>query len=424
MPSSVRWAFAVANAAILLAQAGTAGLFRPEHARLPVAFTAGFLLLWTYLKAKGRGFVADPLLFSALCALTGIGVAVLYRIEPGLGQRQLLWLLFGLAAFALVAHAPLWGVLERYRYLWALLGLLLLLVTALFGREAGGARLWLRFGSVGFQPVEFVKILLIAFLGTHLAESRHYIGAGGVSSRAVLPPLEHLGPLTLMALLFAFLLAVQRDLGAALLLFGVFVAMLYAATGYARYAFLGMGIAVAGAGGAALLFDHVRVRFQVWLDPWSYADGRGYQIIESLFALGAGGLWGRGFGAGLGVRIPAVETDFIFALITEELGLMGAAAVLFLLAIVSVRAIAPTGASEMGASQRLISAGIGLLFALQSALIVGGVTRLLPVTGVTLPLVSYGGSSLLATCVQLGLVYNAQRSAARLHERPLPTEVA
>lgn len=424
MPSLVGWALAVANVAILLAQAGSDGALRLEHLRIPLAFSGGYLLLLAYLKAKGRGVVADPLLISAVLALTGIGVALLYRIEPGLGERQLLWLLLGLAAFALTAHAPLWGALERYRYLWALLGLLLLLVTALFGKEAGGARLWLRFGSIGFQPVEFVKILLITFLGAHLAESRHYIGAGGVSSRSILPPLEHLGPLVLMTLLFAFLLAVQRDLGAALLLFGVFVAMLYVATGYARFAIMGVGVAVAGALGAALLFDHVRVRFQVWLDPWRYAEGRGYQIIESLFALGAGGVWGRGIGAGLGVRIPAVETDFIFALITEELGLMGAVALLFLLAVVSVRALSPSGASRMDASQRLICAGIGLLFALQSALIVAGVTRLLPVTGVTLPLVSYGGSSLLATCLKLGLVYNAQRSAASVERRPLPIEVA
>lgn len=424
MPSAFAWALAVANGAILLAQAGVLGALRLEHARLPAAFTAGYLLLWAYLRAKGKGSVADPLLLSAICALTGIGVAVLFRIDPGLGERQLLWLLLGLAAFGLVAHAPLWEALERYRYLWAVSGLGLLLITALFGREAGGARLWLRFGSLGFQPVEFVKILLIVFLGTHLAESRHYIGAGALGSRSLLPPMEHLGPLALMVLLFTFLLAAQRDLGAALLLFGVFVAMLYVATGYARYALMGTGVAVAGAGVAALLFDHVRIRFQVWLDPWSYADGRGYQIVESLFALGAGGLWGRGLGGGLGVRIPAVETDFVFSLITEELGLMGAAAVLFLLAFVSVRSIAPVGAPEMDAAQRLIAAGVGLLFALQSALIVGGVTRLVPVTGVTLPLVSYGGSSLVASCVQLGLVYNAELCAARASRRPVSIEVA
>lgn len=423
MPSSLWWALAVANAAMLLAEAGTGGIDGLAGVRLPLLFTAGYLGLVAYLKVREKGVVADPLLLSALCALTGIGIAVLYRIDAGLGHRQLLWLLLGLAAFAAAAHAPLWGVLGRYRYLLAFAGLLLLLATVLFGREAGGARLWLRFGPVGFQPVEFVKILLIAFLGAHLADSRHYIGAGGLNSRALLPPMEHLGPLALMTLLFAFLLTVQRDLGAALLLFGVFVAMLYAATGYVRYALLGIAIAVAGAAGAALLFDHVRVRFQVWIDPWKYADGRGYQIVESLFALGAGGLWGKGLGAGMGVRIPAVETDFIFALITEELGLMGAAAVLFLLAALSVRAISPLGSAEMEPAQRLVSAGIGLLFALQSALIVGGVTRLVPVTGVTLPLVSYGGSSLVASCIQLGLVYNAERSAALARRRALAAEV-
>lgn len=423
MPSSLWWALAVANAAMLLAEAGTGGTQGISDVRLPVVFTAAYLALGAYLWAREKGAVVDPLLVPVLCALTGIGVAVLYRIDPGLGYRQLLWLLVGLVAFAAAAYAPLWGVLERYRYLCAFAGLMLLVITVFFGREAGGARLWLRIGPVGFQPVEFVKILLVAFLGAHLADSRHFIGAGGLGSRALLPPMEHLGPLALMTLLFAFLLTVQRDLGAALLLFGVFVAMLYAATGYARYALLGFAIAVAGAAGAALLFDHVRVRFQVWIDPWRYADGRGYQIVEGLFALGAGGLWGKGLGAGMGVRIPAVETDFIFALITEELGLMGAAAILFLLALLSIRAISPRGAEAMEPVQRLVSAGIGLLFALQSALIVGGVTRLVPVTGVTLPLVSYGGSSLVASCIQLGLVYNAERSAALATRRAQATGV-
>lgn len=394
---------AVGGVALILAQGGRDGQFRIEHAFLPLVYTVAYLWLWAHLRKRGRGDPADPALLAALVALTGIGLAALSRIDPVMAGRQMRWFLMGVAAFGAAASVDVWRYVRRYRYVWAAGGLFLLALTALFGVEVGGARSWMRIGSFQFQPIEVVKILLVFYLSAHLAEARLYLSLPGGGPHAWLRRV-HLGPMVALGLLFIFVLVVQRDLGGALILFGLVVAMLFAATGLARYLLAGAALALVGASLAVAYFDHVRTRFWVWLDPWNH--DRGYQIVESLFALGAGGFWGTGFGAGMAVRIPAVETDFILALITEELGLLGGAAVLALLGVVCVRSLAPAFDSGLDDVERLGTLGIGLLFALQSGLIVAGITRLLPVTGVTLPFVSYGGSSLVASFLQLGLVYN------------------
>lgn len=400
-------AIALGDVALLLAQGGRDGTLRPEHALLPAVYTGTYLALVVFLRWKVPHGLSDPVLLSAIMAVSGIGLAAVSRIDPLMGARQVRWFVLGVAGFAAAASLPVWGRVRRYRYTLAVAGLLLLAATAAFGVEAGGARSWLQIGSFRFQPIEIVKILLVLYLAAHLAEGRMYLAAGQEPGRSL--GRIYLGPMAVMALLFVLVLVAQRDLGGALLLFGLVVAMLYAATGRVRYLLAGGAAALAGAGLAVSFFDHVRVRFAVWLDPWSHP--RGYQVVESLFAMAAGGIFGTGFGFGMADRIPAVETDFIYALITEELGFVGAAALLFLLAVICLRSLAPAGSEALDDVERLGTAGFSLLMAMQAGLIVAGVTRALPVTGVTLPLVSYGGSSLVASFLQLGLVYNCTRAA-------------
>lgn len=404
-------AIAVGDVALCLAQAGRDDAFLWRHLMAPAAFTGAYVLLLWYLGSRVPGGLSDPVLLAALIAVTGIGLAALARIDAAMLERQLRWFWLGVASFAVATSVPIWEHVGRYRYLWAVSGLFLLFITAVAGVEVGGARSWIRLGGFQFQPLEIVKILLVFYLSAHLAEAKPFLGAprragGGWVER------DHLGPLLVMGFLFVFVLVVQRDLGGALLLFGLVVAMLFAATGLLRYLVAGGSIAAIGATLAAIFFEHVRIRFLVWLDPWSYS--RGYQIVEALFALSAGGFIGTGFGGGMADRIPAVETDFILALIAEELGLLGASALLFLLAVVCVRSLSPAFNPALEDVDRLGALGFALLVALQSGLIIAGVTRLLPVTGVTLPFVSYGGSSLVASFLQLGLVYNRVRTSARL----------
>lgn len=398
-------ALAVGDAALLLAQIGRDGSLRLEHAILPWVFTGAYLALLTYLHRRVAGGLADPILLAALIAVTGIGFAALARIDALMAERQVRWFLLGIVFFTAAASLPIWEHVQRYRHLWAVAGLVLLVVTAFFGVEVGGARSWMQIGSFRFQPIEIVKILLVFYLAAHLAEAGPYLAAAG--GRGVLHR-AYLGPLVLTALLCVFILVAQRDLGGALILFGLVVAMLYAATGHVAY-LVGGGLCIlAGATAAAYVFDHVRTRFIIWIDPWSHA--RGYQIVESLFAFASGGILGAGFGFGMANRIPAVETDFILALIAEELGFAGAATLLFLLAVICLRSLAPALTDGLTDVERLGTLGFSLLLALQSGLIIAGVTRALPVTGVTLPFVSYGGSSLVASFLQLGLVYNRVRA--------------
>ncbi len=402
MDRLVLWALGAGNAAILLAELGRDGALHLSHLALPVLYTIAYVGSIWFLRARGRP--VDPMLLGVVCALTGIGLAALVRLDADLAFRQVRWIILGIGLFTWISLVSPWNWVRRYRYVWAIGGLALLSLTALFGVRSGGARSWLDLGFFSFQPVEIAKICVVFFLSSYLAENRMFLtGApgrvGGVPAR-----LEHLGPIGAMALLFALALVAQRDLGAALILVGLCVWMLTAATGRLFYAVIGGGLAAAGGAAAVFLFDHVRIRFKVWLDPWSMADGPGYQIVESMFALAGGGFFGSGWGHGLAHRIPAVETDFIYSLIVEEVGFIGAAGLLFLFAVYCIRALHPALDPNVEDYVRLGTAGLSVLVAMQTFLIVGGVTRLLPVTGVTLPFVSYGGSSMISSFVQLGLV--------------------
>jgi cell division protein FtsW (lipid II flippase) len=364
----------------------------------------------------------DQVLLPAAAMLGGFSLLLMERLPQTLAAQsfmgtllplaplQLLWLVlaFGLlGTIAIIVRNDGW--LRRYKYSWAVLGIVLLLLVFLFGDSVGGQRLTLRIGPLAGQPSELLKVILVIFLAGYLAENRALLT--GVSTRIgpiKLPPLPYLLPMVVMWGLALAIVIVQRDLGAALLFFLVFLALLYVATQRASYVVLGLLLFVAGGLAVYELFPHVRVRVDIWLDPFADPLGAGYQIIRALFAFGRGGVLGTGLGAGLPQvggtpSIPAIHTDFVFAALAEELGMLGGLAILGLYAVIAERGfrIAATAADDYRA---LLATGLTLVIVIQAAIIIGGNLRMVPLTGITLPLVSYGGSSLLVNAVVVGLL--------------------
>ncbi|MBC7249845.1 MAG: FtsW/RodA/SpoVE family cell cycle protein [Anaerolineae bacterium] len=401
--------------AILFTGAGFVSLSLVERGRvdwvelwpasvLGVASLAAWLVLRRWLP------LGDPLLLPIAALLCGLGLVLIARLAPNFLVRQVLWVVLGLGAMlgtALLppaAHNLRW--LRRYRYTWLTLGLLLLSLTLLFGVNPSGygARLWLGLSRLYFQPSELLKVVMVVFLASYLAEKRELLAVGGTRLGPWrVPPLPHLGPLLLMWGFSVVLLGWQRDLGAALLFFGTFLAMLYAATGREVYVWVGAGLFLISAIAGYQLFDHVRLRVDAWWNPWPEASGRAFQIVQSLLAFAAGGVLGQGLGQGYPVFIPVVHSDFAFAAIGEELGLLGTLAVVILFAVLVYRGFrAALAAGDTFAT--LLATGLSTMLGLQALVIMGGTLKLVPLTGVTLPFVSYGGSSLLISFVMLGLL--------------------
>jgi cell division protein FtsW (lipid II flippase) len=387
-----------------------------------VSYVVIFVVLFG-IAHLGRRFLAvraDPYVLPVTALLSTLGIVFIYRLDDELALKQAMWLVAGVAAFLVVlAFVRDMKLLARLRFPIGVLGVLILLLTAAFGNTVNGARLWVNIGPIGFQPGEFAKILLVIFFAAYLVDIREALT---VSTRRVLgvplPPLRYLAPLFIVWALSMALMVFMKDLGTSLLFFGALLALLYAATGRILYVLVGLLLFVAGAGILYLAFPHVQARVDVWLDPWGDARGKGYQIVQSLFALAAGGLFGRGLGEGYltlpsgQARIPYVETDFIFSAIGEELGLVGAVGIILLYLLFAYRGfrIATKAGDDF---RRLLAAGLTSIFALQAFLIMGGVTKLIPLTGITLPFVSYGGSSIVANFVLVALLLRvSDRSAA------------
>lgn len=373
---------------------------------VPLGLLACFLGAHVAARFLARG--ADPSLLPIAFLLTGISIATITRLDPVLASSQVLWVLAGVVALvAVLAAVPSLERLARYKYTIALAGIVLLVLPALIGVEVNGAKLWLRFAGFSFQPAEVAKVLIVLFLAAYLAEKREVLS---VSTKRVfgvwLPSAKHLGPLVVMWAMSLVVLIAEKDLGSSLLFFGVFLVMLYAATGRPGYVLVGMGLFSVGAAGAYLAFSHVQQRIEIWLDPFADAAGRGYQLAQSLFALAAGRVLGVGIGHGLPGRIPFVETDFIFTAIAEELGLLGGAALIIAYLAFSLRGLA-TASRARSEVAALVATGLVATFGLQAFVIIGGVTRLIPLTGITLPFVSYGGSSVLSNFILLGLLMRA-----------------
>ncbi|MBI3360309.1 MAG: FtsW/RodA/SpoVE family cell cycle protein [Chloroflexi bacterium] len=370
----------------------------------------------------------DPLLLPIVLLISGWGIALVWRLAPAFGLRQTLWLPIGLVGMFAVIRAPgdlRW--LRRFKYTWLIAALALTALTLVFGvnPSGGGERLWLGCCGLYFQPSEALKLLLVVYLAAYLADKRELMvvssqrsvvsnQTGRALTRDLLPLtsyLQYVGPLVLMWSLSLVLLISQRDLGTGSLIFVVFLTMLYLASGQKRYLLAGLILLVVGGAVAYWRFDVVKLRVEAWLNPWLDPGGRSFQIVQSLMALSAGGLFGRGLGLGAPTAIPVVHSDFVFAAITEEWGLLGAFAALALILGLVMRGLR-AAALARGPFRSLLAAGLASLLGVQSFLIVGGVVKLIPLTGLTLPFLSYGGSSLLANFIIVGLLLRLSHDAA------------
>lgn len=408
------------GAAVLLAAFGIAfvNVARGLPLDADVALTAlVFALAWGTVIVGVRLLAPSAVTYPvvAAAALGAIGLVEVYRLDPGLAGRQRWWFLVGaVGVVALLAWLRTAGLasLSRYRYLMLALGVALLLLPLIpttdwlpiAGKTVNGSRLWVELTlgsfSVQFQPGELAKLPILIFLASLLADRRPVatIASGGRSAE-----LRRLVPVAIAWAASFGVLIVQRDLGASLLLFATFVTMLYAGTGNRAYLVSGGALFAGGAVAAWFAFDHVQTRVEAWLRPFDDPFGTGYQIVQGLYAMGAGSLTGSGLGLGRPDLIPFAATDFIYAAVGEELGLTGSLSVLALygLFVASGAAIALAARDQF---RSMLAAGITFVLAIQTFLIVGGVVRLLPLTGITLPFMSYGGSSLLANMLLLALL--------------------
>ncbi len=364
----------------------------------------------------------DPVLLPVVLLLGGWGLTLVARLAPPFAARQAIWLALstavGVGAAALPSNLRL---LRRYRYTWLLLGLVLLGATFIFGVNPSGnqfaPRLWLGFGFIYFQPSEILKLLLIIFLASYLAEKREIIATTHITvGRWKLPSLTYLGPMLLMWGFCMLLLVWQRDLGAASLFFIIFLSMLYVSTGQSGYMLVGLALLAAAGFVGYRLFDVVQLRFDTWWNPWPEADNRAFQIVQSLLAVASGGLFGEGVGQGAPTYIPVVHSDFVFAAIAEEWGLLGAVGVLACIAVLVFRAMQIAINNTHRPFHALLATGIGVSLGMQSLMIMGGVVKLIPLTGVTLPFISYGGSSLLSSLIMIGLLLGISDPGQQSHE--------
>ena len=399
-----------------MATSGTAdvGPMQIAAAYVVLMLTAHFVLVAT-------GQRGDPLLLPLVATIGGIGLVMLNRLSPDVGETaafglnldlgttQVLWFAVGVVAMLAVAIGLRDDrILRHYKYTWALAGIGLLLFTFLFGTEVNGARLWIYLGPIGFQPGEFIKILLVVFIAGYLAEHRTLLRDAVWRLGPVrIPPLPYLLPMLAIFVIVMLVVVFGKDLGTALLFFGIFLTMLFVATGRRSYVLIGLVLFLAGSFVASRLFDHVARRIDAWIDPFADPSGAGYQTVQSLYAFGRGGLFGEGLGRSLlptaGGRFFGVETDFVFAVVGEELGLVGAFALLGLALALVFRGlrVAVLARDDFSA---MLAVGLTTSLGLQTLIIAAGILKLIPLTGITFPFVSYGGSSLLASFIIIGLL--------------------
>ena len=385
---------------------------------------AALLFAFAYLVAHAVVRVvlpdADPYVLPITAVLTAIGLIEIYRISPELARDQGVWMLLGLALFVgvVIAFRDI-RRLEDLKYTCGAVAVGLLLLTITLGASVNGARLWIRIGGLQIQPGEFAKILLVIFLAGYLRERREVLAA---PTRRILgvgiPALRHALPLLLLCGISLVLLVAMNDLGSSLLFYVIALAMIYIATGGLLYVGAGLGLFALGALGAVQLTSHVQSRIEGWLDPWAVEQTSGYQIAQSIYTIADGGVLGAGFGRGLilnsagGTIIPYAQTDFIYSVIANEMGLVGAVAVVLLYLLLAWRGFRIATSADDGFS-KLLASGLAVAVAFQAFVIVGGVVRLLPLTGLTLPFVSYGGSSVTANFAIAALLLCISQRANR-----------
>ncbi|MBO0852789.1 MAG: FtsW/RodA/SpoVE family cell cycle protein [Nocardia sp.] len=394
------------------------------------------LLIFAGLTVAAHGAVrllarnADPVILPCVVLLNGLGLVLIDRLDRAEAAaaavrggptpssdaaNQLIWTAVGIALFA----AVLWVVREHakaaeYAYTCGLAGLVLLLIPAVLPSrfsEVNGGKSWIMFAGFSIQPGEFAKVLLLIFVAGLLVAQRDLFGVAGRRVwRFTLPRLRDLGPLLVVTLVSVLVLVYEKNLGFSLLVFGTVLAMVYIATGRASWLLIGIAMFALGAFIAYHLFAHVRVRVQVWQDPMATYYTNGYQIAQGLFGLGTGGLWGTGLGSGRPQEVPFAKTDFIISTIGEEMGLFGLTAVIVLFAVITVRGFSAALATR-DSFGKLLGAGLAFSVGWQLFVVVGGVTKLIPLTGLTTPFMSYGGSSLLANYVIVALLIRISHDA-------------
>ncbi len=379
-------------------------------------------LLAAHVAQVLAGRRTDQILLPTVAMLGGISLLLMERLPQdlvsqtffgttlGLAQVQLVWLLLGLTlatTLAIVVRSDSW--LRRYKYTWAAAGVGFLLLTFVLGTEINGQRLTIQLGPVSGQPTELLKVILVVFLAGYLSENRPLLVEQDTRLGPLrLPPLPYLAPMVAMWAIALGIVVIQRDLGAALLFFAVFLALVYVATGRLSFVIIGCVLFLVGSALMAMLIDHVRTRVDIWIDPFADPLGAGFQIVQALHAFARGGLVGVGLGAGLpmiGGRppIPEVHTDFPLAALGEEMGIVGVVAILGLYLVVVERGLR-IGAAAADDFRSLLAVGLSLVVGVQAFIIAAGNLKVLPLTGVTLPFISYGGSSMLANALVVGLL--------------------
>lgn len=391
--------------------------------------SSGFLLLVAHTVVRTQAPYADPILLPIAALLNMLGLAMIHRLDVASEQRalsngspkptpdvyaQITWMAVGLILFMVTLtiirdHRRL----QRRTFTFGVAGIILLFLPLLpvIGSEVNGARLWIKVGTLSFQPGELAKIALAIFFAGYLVTHRHTLAlvknkVAGIS----LPRAKDAGPLVLIWILALLVLVGERDLGTSLLIFGLFIVLLYVATG--RRAWVAIATLLLAIGGvlAYLAFGHVRVRFDVWLDPFADANGRGFQIVQSLYGLANGGIFGTGWGQGYPQLVPFAKTDFITSALGEELGLTGLIAIFILYAIIVERG-ARSAVATRDPFGNLLAIGLSTVIGLQAFIVIGGVTRLIPLTGLTTPFLSYGGSSLIANYILIAILIRISNAA-------------
>lgn len=386
---------------------------------LPLAGVVAVAYIVTHILVRRIAKQGDPLVLPLVAILNAVGLAAVYRLDPqpdGFGPAQVTWTVVGLVFFLGTLFVLRdYRILARYKYILGFAGVILLLLPiSPLGATINGARLWLRIGGYSFQPGELAKVCLVVFFAAYLADRKELLS---IATRRLgpmhIPDLKHFGPLLVMWGVSLAVMFYEKDLGSSLLFFSIFLVMLYIATARLAYMAFGMALFAAGAFIGYQLFSHVQDRVTTWFnvfDPKVVQD-EGFQLAQSLFAFATGGLFGTGLGEGRPDVIPEAHTDFVFSVIGEELGLLGTSAVLvcFMLLVARGLRIALNSRNDFG---QLLASGLIAIFAIQTVIILAGVTRLLPLTGITLPFVSFGGSSILSNFILMALVLRVSHQNA------------
>lgn len=382
---------------ILLDILGFSLLFMSKDYNPRVLYTCGavillFVIMYTILVLCRMG---DKFIMLMVFMLMSIGVLVLCRINLDYGFKQIVWILLGGAAF-FVAYFVYYNVKiwDRFWYLYFILGVGLFLFTLVFGRTVNGSKNWVILGPISFQPSEITKILFIMCLACHYS---------GTWTKSILGKVHPKWVLMLITYVFVGFLVLQRDWGTILVIFSIYLFMVYVYEPDKKLLFINLAaLGVIGVVGCKFLY-HIQVRVSTWLDPWADISNKGYQITQSLFAIASGGYFGRGLGNGSPYYIPEVHSDFIFAAICEEMGVFGGVAVILLFFLIAYRCF-KISILTPAPFDKAVSFGVTVMFALQTFIIIGGVTKLIPLTGITLPFVSYGGTSIIISFASLGII--------------------